>query len=661
MSSVPGASAPVPIDIFGLGPAVHSLRYRPNTESKPQSSYESRGNPFARLYALAGRHRVRYNSIFGLWTRGFTVTGGLKYRMLKQLRPLLPYLTRYRKRYAVGFICLVLAQALGIAPPLIIKVAIDALSAAVSTRKLFFFGALLLGIALAKAVFQFWMRWILIGISRDAEYDLRNDLFAHLTRLSARYYTETPTGDLMSKLTNDLNAVRNLIGPGIMYSATTVTLGVATISVMLKLDWRLTLLALAPMPVVSIAVKVFGQMIHDRFEKIQELYSRLTERVRENLSGVRVIRAFTQEEAEMGQFDQLNREFVAKNQGLIWITSSMWPGMALLFAITFMLIMVAGGRHVLTGRITVGTFAAFNVYVLYLIWPIIALGWVVNLLQRGLASLGRLNSIFRAQPDIDDRDVPAQPVRSLRGEIEFRNLTFSYNGRPILKNINLHIPAGRTVAVVGATGSGKSTLANLIPRLYDAPPGTVLVDGVPIRQIPLQVLRENIGFVPQETFLFSDTIRDNIRFGTASATDQEVRRATEISNVLPDIQGFPRGFDTLVGERGLTLSGGQKQRTAISRAVIRDPRILILDDALSSVDTYTEEKILQQLAQVMAGRTTLLISHRVSTIRNADEIVVLHDGEIVERGKHEDLLALNGHYTELYNKQLIEEALEQEA
>jgi ATP-binding cassette subfamily B multidrug efflux pump len=323
--------------------------------------------------------------------------------------------------------------------------------------------------------------------------------------------------------------------------------------------------------------------------------------------------------------------------------------------------MVVGGHHVISGRITVGTFAAFNVYLLYLIWPIIALGWVVNILQRGLASLGRLNLIFQAQPDINDRDVPPQPVSSLRGEIEFRNLTFSYNGKPILRNLNLRIPAGRTVAIVGVTGSGKSTLVSLIPRLYDAPPGTVLVDGIPIRQVPLRVLREAIGFVPQETFLFSETICENVKFGTPAAPDSEVERAAEISNILPEIRGFPRAFQTMVGERGLTLSGGQKQRTAIARAVIRDPRILILDDALSSVDTYTEEKILGQLTEVMAGRTTLLISHRVSTIRNADEIVVLHDGEIVERGRHEDLLVRNGHYTDLYTKQLIEEELEKEA
>ena len=595
--------------------------------------------------------------------------------MLRRLRPLRPYLARCRKRYVVGFVALLVTQAVGVTVPLIIKGGIDALasidarghllvhaaaSGSVIRHQLLVFAFVLLGVALTKAVFQFWMRWILIGISRDVEYDLRNDLFRHLCRLSQRFYVSTRTGDLMSKLTNDLNAVRNLVGPGIMYSASTAVAMVVTVSLMLELDWRLTLLALAPLPFVSALVKIFGQKIHDRFERIQAMYSELTERVRENLSGIRVIRAFCQEEAEMAEFDRMNREFVEKNKSLIWIGSFLWPALGLMFAIAFMLIMVVGGRHVLNGQISVGTFAAFNVYLMYLIWPIIALGWTVNLLQRGLASLERLWTIFEAQPDIDDRGVPANPVNSLRGEIEFRNLTFSYNGNPILKNVDLKIPAGRTVAVVGATGSGKSTLVSLIPRLYDAPEGSVLVDGVPVRQIPLKTLREHIGFVPQETFLFSDTVRENVKFGAPGASDAEVERAADTSNILPDIRDFPKGFDTLVGERGLTLSGGQKQRTAISRAVIRDPRILILDDALSSVDTQTEEKILSRLTGVMRGRTTLLISHRVSTIRHADEIVVLHDGQIVERGTHEELLALNGYYTELYNKQLIEEELEQE-
>jgi len=581
--------------------------------------------------------------------------------MLRRFQPLKPYLARYKKRFLAGFVTLAITQVVGITVPLIIKSGIDDLSLHVRASTLLVLAGLLLAAALIKAIFQFWMRWILIGISRDVEYDLRNDLFTRLMLLSPRYYTVTRTGDLMSKLTNDLNAVRNMVGPGIMYSANTVVLGIATVGLMLHLDWRLTVLTLIPLPLASIGVKYFGQRIHDRFERIQAMYSELTEMVRENLSGVRVIRAFCQEAAESARFDGLNQEFVEKNKRLIWITSFLWPALALLFAIAFMLIMVVGGRHVLSGLISVGTFTAFNIYLTYLIWPIIALGWVTNLVQRGVASLERLNLIFLARPEIDDCHAIERAPAALRGEIEFRNLTFGYNGKPILKNINLRIPAGKTVAIVGATGSGKSTLVNLIPRLYDAPgENMILVDGVPIRHLPLKTLRQHIGFVPQETFLFSDTIRENIKFGAPAASDAEVERAAQVSNILPEIREFPKGFDTLVGERGLTLSGGQKQRTAISRAVLRDPRILILDDALSSVDTYTEEKILNQLTGVMAGRTTLLISHRVSTIRNADEIVVLHDGTIVERGSHEELLAMNGHYTELYNRQLIEEELERE-
>ena len=580
--------------------------------------------------------------------------------MRNPLRPLFPYLAKYKKGYVFGFAALILTQVVGVTIPLVIKETFDALIAGVTVKKLAFFALLLLGIALTKAVFQFWMRWILIGISRDVEYDLRNDLFRHLMQQDARYYNEHRTGDLMAKLTNDLTAVRNIVGPGIMYSANTVVTGIATITLMAHLDLHLTLLALAPLPLASIAVKFFGQRIHERFEKIQAMYSELTERVRENLSGVRLVRAFRQEEPEMRQFDGMNRIYVEKNKGLILITSFLWPALALLFAASFLLIMVVGGEHVLSGKITIGTFAAFNVYLMYLIWPIIALGWVTNIIQRGLASLGRLWTIFAAQPVIDDRLVPSNPVRALKGEIEFRNLTFAYDGYSILKNINLHIPAGRTLAVVGATGSGKTTLAALVPRLVDAEEGAVLVDGIPVRQIPLKTLRSHIGFVPQETFLFSESIRENIRFGVPDSTDEDVEGAAEISNIRSDIRGFPKGFDSMVGERGLTLSGGQKQRVAISRAIIRDPRILILDDALSSVDTFTEEKILRHLTRVMAGRTTILISHRISTIRNADEIVVLHDGAIVEQGSHEELLAMNGHYTELYNKQLIEESLEKE-
>jgi ATP-binding cassette subfamily B multidrug efflux pump len=617
--------------------------------------------------------------------------------MFQNLRPLLPYLRKYRATYVIGALCVLCNNGIWILFPLVIRRAIDVLNTGLGQRKdpalirhdLLIYSLLLLAIAGVKAIFQYLTRWILIGVSREIEFDLRNDLFAHLERLSYGFYQRTRTGDIMARATNDLNAVRMLLGPGIMYTANTLVFTAGALVFMLSISPRLTIFAFAPLPVFSIVVQYFGRRIHERFERIQAMFSDISARAQENLSGARLIRAYVQEEAEIELFERDNSEYIARSLKLVRLMGMLWPTLETLLGIAIVIVLFVGGREVLLRRITVGSFVAFNTYMVQLTWPIIALGWVINLFQRGTASAGRIHNIMTEQPEIADEPsshgvIPSGgalraavegplPELEIRGDIEFRNLSFRYgatlrsmennNGRQhgddaVLKNINLRVPAGTSLAIVGPTGSGKSTLVSLIPRIYDAASGSVFIDGRPIREFSLADLRRNIGFVPQETFLFSDTIRANIAFGAEDATDEEVRRAADAASIAVEIEGFPDGYKTLVGERGLTLSGGQKQRTAIARAVIRNPRILILDDALASVDTQTEDRILNHLREIMKGRTTIFISHRVSTVRNADRIAVLHDGEIVEQGTHEELIERNGYYTELYNKQLLEEELE---
>jgi len=579
----------------------------------------------------------------------------------KSLRPLYPYLKKYRGSYLIGTLCVFLHNGIWILFPLVIRRAIDDLHLGVTRQKLLTFALLLLAIACAKGIFQFLTRWIVIGVSREIEFDLRNDLFRHLEKLSYSYYQRTRTGDIMARATNDLNAVRMLLGPAIMYSANTIVFTAGALAFMLSISPRLTLYAFLPLPVVSITIQYFGRQIHERFEKIQAMFSDISARAQENFSGVRVIRAYVQEEAEIAAFEAANQEYIGRSLKLVRLMGMLWPTLEIMLGFAIVLVLWLGGREVLQRRITVGDFVAFNTYMVQLTWPVIALGWVINIFQRGTASMGRINEILVEKPEIADtvelkswKDVP---VTHIEGEIQFRNLNFAYNGTSVLHDVNLRIPAGTSLAIVGPTGYGKTTLVSLIPRIYDAAPGMVLIDGRPIRDYPLEFLRRNIGFVPQETFLFSESVRENIAFGVQGATDSEVRGAAQAASIADDIESFPEQYKTLVGERGITLSGGQKQRTAIARALIRNPRILILDDALSSVDTHTEDKILNHLREIMAGRTTIFISHRVSTVRNADMIAVLHGGRIVELGTHEELLARNGYYTDLYNKQLLEEEL----
>jgi ATP-binding cassette, subfamily B, multidrug efflux pump len=579
----------------------------------------------------------------------------------KSLRPLFPYLRKYRGSYFIGTICVFINNGVWILFPLVLRHAVDGLKTGVTREKLLTYSLQLLGVAAIKGVFQFLTRWIVIGISREIEFDLRNDLFRHLESLSYSYYQRTRTGDIMARATNDLNAVRMLLGPAIMYSANTIVFTAGALAFMLSISPKLTLYAFLPLPVVSITVQYFGKQIHERFEKIQAMFSEISARAQENFSGARVIRAYVQEEPEIAAFETSNREYINRSLKLVRLMGMLWPTLETMLGFAIVLVLWLGGREVLYGRMTVGGFVAFNTYMVQLTWPVIALGWVINIFQRGTASMGRINEILVERPEIEDSPSVAAAGDSarptLRGEIEFRGLNFAYNGVPVLHDINLRIPEGSSLAIVGPTGSGKTTLVSLIPRIYDAAPGSVWIDGKPVRDFSLEPLRRQIGFVPQETFLFSETVRENIAFGKEDATDEQVRAAADAANIAQDIEEFPDKYQTLVGERGITLSGGQKQRTAIARARIRNPRILILDDALSSVDTNTEDKILNHLREVMQGRTTIFISHRVSTVRNADMIAVLHAGRIVELGTHDQLLARNGYYSDLYNKQLLEEEL----
>lgn len=573
------------------------------------------------------------------------------------LRRLLSYLIRHRTSLAIGALCVVGSVTFSLIKPLIVGTAIDEIVRDLDRELLVRFGVLFVGAALIEGVFLFLQRRILIGASRHIEYDMRADFYTHLQTLPLSFYNTSRTGDLMSRATNDLAAVRMLIGPAIMHAATSILVVTGAFVMMLRIQPSLALVSLAAVPVIAGAVKFFGERIHHRFRSVQDQFGDISARVHENIAGVRVVRAFGQEQNEVAAFREMNRDYVERNRSLVRITATFYPLLHGVIGLLFVAIFYLGSIRMLAGTLTIGEFVAFQFYLGRMVWPLIALGWVINLFQRGTASMRRLSDVWDVPPAasaaVSEREVRLEP------SIEIRNLTFAYEERPVLENVSLTARSGETVGIVGRTGSGKSTLLALLARLWEPPKDSIRLGGEPLENLPVSRVRELIGVVPQETFLFSDTLAENIRFGRSDATDDEVRRAADLAGLTDDLTSFPKGLDTMIGERGITLSGGQKQRTAIARAIVRDPLILVLDDSLSAVDTATEERILDSLAQLRRERTVLIVSHRVSTVKDADRIYVLEEGRVREHGSHDDLIERGGYYAELYAQQTLEEEIEE--
>jgi ATP-binding cassette, subfamily B, multidrug efflux pump len=575
---------------------------------------------------------------------------------MSPLRRLLHYFGLYKPRLSLGAACVIGSAIFSLAKPWIIGSAVNELSGGFTRATLIRYGVLLVGASIMEGLFLYLQRSILISASRHMEYDMRNDFYQHLQKLPLRFYQEQRTGDLMSRATNDLASVRMLIGPAVMHSMSSLLVVTGAFAMMLRTERTMALLSLISIPLVAGMVSIFGRRIHSRTRAVQDYFGEISARVQENLSGVRVVRAFTRERHEIDTFKRMNREYVERNRSLIRLTATFYPALHALIGLMFVFVFFLGSRRVLAGTMTLGAFVAFQFYLGRMVWPLIALGWVINLFQRGMAAMSRLHDVWSVPHAADvAEDVEMTP----EGNLEIRDLTFAYDDRAVLRDIDLSVRHGQTVGIVGRTGSGKSTLLSLVTRSFDPPPGTIFLNGRPIETIPIKRLREWIGMVPQETFLFSESIAENIRFGNDAATEEEVQQAAQQAGLSTDVAGFPQGIGTVIGERGITLSGGQKQRTAIARALVREPLILILDDSLSAVDTHTEERILTALRSIRKGRTVLIVSHRVSSVKDADHIVVLDEGRIVERGTHETLVERGGYYADLYRRQTIEDELEE--
>lgn len=580
---------------------------------------------------------------------------------MKNLLTLKKYFVRYKKKLFWGFLFILLSNAGAVYIPVILKDSIDSLQEGVKSSQLLTYAGLIVGTSLISGIFRFLIRQTIIVVSREIEYDLRYDFWHHIQRLPLRYFQNTSTGNLMAHATNDINAVRSFIGPAVMYSIDTSIRLLIVLGVMISLNLSLTIYSLIPLPLLSVLVYKVGKIIHEKYTLIQEKFSDLTTKAQENFSGIRVIKSYVRELNEIKEFGKLSREYLERNMSMIRIQSLIHPILFLITGISTIIVIWAGGTMVINGEMTLGEISAFIIYLGILIWPVIAFGWVINIVQQGEASMKRLNKIFSEPFEIDESEITDYSIKEIKGKIEFRNLSFKYgeNLPYVLKNINLTIPEGSTVAVMGYTGSGKSSFINLIPRLYDATGGEVLIDGKNIKTIPLEVLRKNIGIVQQESFLFSDNIYNNISYGLKEVDKKKAVEASRTACFDKDVETFPDKYETIVGERGITLSGGQKQRASMARALIIDPKILILDDSFSAVDTHTEEEILKNLKKFMKGRTSIIISHRISTVKDADKIIVLSDGIIAEEGIHEKLVSLGGIYADLHYKQLLEKELEE--